>query len=133
MIVSRGRLHDGLALPGLVVMRDDERAGALLYRVDGHELEVAFLAASVRGVGAGAALLESALDLARREHCWRAWLVTTNDNTNAIRFYQRQGWELVAFHRHALEESRKLKPTIPETGRDGIPIRHELEFERRLS
>jgi L-amino acid N-acyltransferase YncA len=93
---------------------------------------VVFIAATVGGVGAGAALLDSAVDLARRERCWRVWLVTTNDNTNAIRFYQRQGWDLVALHRDAVAESRKLKPTIPETGNDGIPINHELEFERRI-
>jgi hypothetical protein len=57
--------------------------------------------------------------------------VTTNDNAPAIRFYQRRGWDLVALHRDAVNESRRLKPEIPATGVDGIPIRHELEFERR--
>ena len=132
LMVSRGRLHDGLALPGMVAMRGGKRAGALLHRVDGDELEVVFIATTVRGVGAGAALLVAAVELAARERCQRAWLVTTNDNTNAIGFYQRQGWELVALHGDAVAESRKLKPTIPETGNDGIPIRHELEFERRI-
>jgi hypothetical protein len=60
------------------------------------------------------------------------WLVTTNDNTAAIRFYQRRGWDLVALHRDALDRSRELKPAIPRTGDDGIALRHELELERRL-
>jgi GNAT superfamily N-acetyltransferase len=131
-MVSRGRLHAGLALPGVVALHEGDRAGALLHRIEGDELEVVFIATMVRGVGAGAALLGAAVELAGRERCRRAWLVTTNDNTNAIGFYQRQGWDLVAVHRDAVDESRKLKPTIPETGKDGIPIRHELEFERRI-
>jgi hypothetical protein len=27
-----------------------------------------------------------------------------------------------------IEKSRKIKPSIPLTGCDGIPIRHELQF-----
>lgn len=131
-MVSRGRLHDGLDLPGLVASHEGERAGALLHRVDGDELEVVFIATTVRGVGAGAALLGAAVELAARERCRRAWVITTNDNTNAIGFYQRQGWDLVALHRDAVAESRRLKPTIPETGNGGIPIKHELEFEYRI-
>ncbi|MGQ0803037.1 MAG: GNAT family N-acetyltransferase [Actinomycetota bacterium] len=132
LMVSRGRLHDGRALPGMVALHEGDRAGALLHRVEGDELEVVFIATTVRGVGAGAALLGAAVELAARERCRRAWLVTTNDNTNAMGFYQRQGWDLVAVHRDAVAESRRLKPTIPETGNDGIPIKHELEFERRI-
>jgi hypothetical protein len=36
---------------------------------------------------------------------------------------------LAALHRNAVAESRRLKPEIPETGADGIPIRDELELE----
>lgn len=132
LMASRGRLHDGGALPGLVAVHNGERAGALLHRIEGDELKVVFIATTVPGVGAGAALLGAAVELATRERCRRAWLVTTNDNTHAIGFYQRQGWDLIALHHDAVAESRRLKPTIPETSRDGIPIRHELEFERRI-
>jgi hypothetical protein len=70
--------------------------------------------------------------LARRTGWRRLWLVTTNDNTAALRFYQRAGWELVAFHHNALAQSRVLKPSIPQMGLDSIPIRHELELELPL-
>ena len=62
----------------------------------------------------------------------RIWLVTTNDNTRALRFYQQWGMDLVDLVRHGVDASRRLKPTIPATGRDGIPLRHELVLERRL-
>jgi GNAT superfamily N-acetyltransferase len=131
-IVSRGRLFDGLALPGLVAVRDGDVAGVALYDLGADECELVFLAALVDGVGAGTVLLDAVADLARDAGCRRAWLVTTNDNTAAIRFYQRRGWDLVALHRDALDRSRALKPAIPRTGNDGIALRHELELERRL-
>ena len=63
----------------------------------------------------------------------RGRLITTNDNTHALRFYQKLGFELTALYCHAVDLSRKLKPSIPETGQDGIPIRDEIELQLRLS
>lgn len=37
----------------------------------------------------------------------RLWLITTNDNTRAIRFYQGWGMDLCAFYRHSVRRSRK--------------------------
>ncbi len=68
------------------------------------------------------------------ERGWvRLWLVVTNDNTPALRFYQGRGWDLVALHAGEAERDRRLKPEIPERGRDGIPIRHLLELRRVLN
>jgi ribosomal protein S18 acetylase RimI-like enzyme len=68
----------------------------------------------------------------RRTGARRIWLVTTNDNVRAIRFYQRWGMDLVGYLRHGADVSRRVKPEIPERGGDGIPVRHELEFELLL-
>lgn len=62
----------------------------------------------------------------------RLWLVTTNDNTRSLRFYQRRGFTVAAVHINALQQARKLKPGIPLTGADGIPLRDEIELEMRL-
>jgi RimJ/RimL family protein N-acetyltransferase len=64
--------------------------------------------------------------------CERLWLITTNDNTPALRFYQKRGFQLVAIHRNALEHSRRLKPQIPLLGLNGIPLRDEIELEMLL-
>ena len=77
-------------------------------------------------------LLEAVVERARARACRRVWLITTNDNVDALRFYQRRGFTLVALHRGAMEQSRRLKPSIPEVGAHGIPIRDELELEQRL-
>ena len=52
---------------------------------------------------------------------------------NALRFYQKRGFELFAIHRNALDISRKLKPEIPMIGNDGIPLRDEIELEMLLN
>ena len=78
------------------------------------------------GRGAESLLLDAAATLARRAGWRRLWLVTTNDNTAALRFYQRTGRDLVAFHRNVLAGSRALKRSISQMGLDSIPIRHEL-------
>ena len=127
-MVTRGRLIEPISsCPGFVAEVDGRPAGLALLadREDG--LEVVALLALERGVGVGGALLaEVEREAAHRGT--RAWLVTTNDNTRALRFYQRRGWELVALHSGAVTEARRLKPEIPATGDDGIPIRHELEL-----
>ena len=57
-------------------------------------------------------------------------LITTNDNTSALRFYQKYGFSLKAVHIGAADEARRLlKPALPRTGEDRIPIHHEFEFE----
>jgi len=129
IVVSRGVLHDARELPGFVARVDGNLVGLVTYRLDGDECEVV----SISGRGVGAALLAAVVSQARRLGCRRIWLVTTNDNVRALRFYQRHGWDLVAVHRDAVTVARRIKPSIPLVGEDGIPIRHELELELMLT
>jgi ribosomal protein S18 acetylase RimI-like enzyme len=131
-VVSRGAVHNPTTLPGFVAEEGGERVGLLTYRVDGADCEVVTIDAFPEGVGAGTALLDAAARAARDAGCGRVWLITTNDNLRALRFYQRRGFQLVAVHPDALERSRELKPSIPDIGLDGIPLRDELELELRL-
>jgi len=131
-VVSRGRLLDATVLPGFVAEGDGEPAGLLTYRIEGGDCEVVTINAFPRGAGAGTALMEAVAVAARDAGCRRVWLITTNDNLRALRFYQRRGFRLAALHRDALDRSRELKPSIPEVGLDGIPLRDELELELTL-
>jgi len=70
--------------------------------------------------------------LAKMKNCSRIWLITTNDNVDALRFYQKRGYEIKSVHRYAIEESRKIKPQLPFVGKYGIPIRDEIEMEKSL-
>ncbi|MEW5718069.1 MAG: GNAT family N-acetyltransferase, partial [Chloroflexota bacterium] len=82
--------------------------------------------------GIGSALIDAVKLRARQAGCKRLWLITTNDNLTALRFYQKRGFTLAALHRNALEESRKIKPEIPLVGEHGIPLRDEIELEMML-
>jgi|GEM_PF-209348 len=127
-IVSRGKLHDAGQLPGLIALHAGVPAGLLNYHVAGDECEVVSLYTAVRGAGLGSALLDAACARARAHGCRRLWLITTNDNTPAQRFYQHRGMRLVAVHAGAIAESRRIKPEIPLVGVDGRPIEDEIEF-----
>jgi N-acetylglutamate synthase-like GNAT family acetyltransferase len=132
-LVSRGRVHaDASALDGFVVESDGRAIGcALWHEIDG-DAELVVLVTTNRGIGAGGALLDAVVAHAREAGWERLWLITTNDNTDSIRLYQRDGWEWCDFHRDAITQSRDLKPELPETGNHGIPIKHEIEFEYPL-
>jgi DNA-3-methyladenine glycosylase I len=131
-IVSRGKVLDAAALPGFVAYSGRTITGLLTYHSNGTDYEIVSLNALDRTQGIGTSLLSQLEAQAKADNCRRVWLVTTNDNLNALRFYQRRGFELVAVHRRALDNSRVLKPGIPLVGEHGIPLRDEIELEKLL-
>ena len=128
-VVAHSRVYDVRELPGLVAWMQGERAGLLTYSVEDEECEIVTLDSLHPSSGVGTALIDAIKALALHENYKRLWLVTTNDNLRALRFYQRRGLVLVAVHRNAIAQSRKLKPQIPELGLDDIPLRDEIELE----
>jgi len=131
-IVTRGRIHDTSNLPGFVALRAAEPVGLATFNVEGDRCEMVSLDSLSEGTGVGGALIEAVRDEARSRGCKRLWLITTNDNQKAVRFYRKRGFKLVAVHKNALDETRKLKPSLPETGIDGIPLTDEIELELTL-
>jgi GNAT superfamily N-acetyltransferase len=131
-VARRGVLERPLDHPALVAEGPDGRLlGVLTYVIDGPACEILTLHAAERRGGVGTALIGAVRERAAAAGCTRLWLITTNDNVDALRFYQRRGFRLAALHRGAVDESRaRLKPEIPEVGDHGIPIRDELELER---
>jgi ribosomal protein S18 acetylase RimI-like enzyme len=128
-VVSRGEVHDLSRCPAMFCTDGEKVVGLVTYAIDGEECELLTIDAFERTKGIGSRLLESVIVQARAAGCRRLWLITTNDNLDAIRFYQRRGMRLVAVHPGAVDEARKLKPEIPPVGNYGIAIRDELEFE----
>jgi GNAT superfamily N-acetyltransferase len=131
-IVTRGKLHHAVDLPGFIAVRKGKPAGLITYNITGDDCEIVSMNSLAEGKGVGSALIDAVKDTATKAGCQRLWLITTNDNTKALRFYQKRGFLLAAVHRNAIEQSRKLKPEIPLTGNDGIPIRDEIELEMFL-
>lgn len=132
-LVSHGELiEDASSLDGFAVEHDGRPVGCALLNVVDNVAELVALVTTYRGAGAGSALLEAVVARARAEKWSRLWLITSNDNVDAIRMYQRAGWHWVDFRRDAITRARALKPEIPEKGNHGIPVRHEIEFEAPL-
>ena len=131
-VVSRGAVWEPASLPGFVAEEGGRRIGLITYRDVGDECEIVTIDALVERAGVGTVLIEAVVAAARAAGRTRVWLITTNDNLDALRFYQRRGFVLAALHRLAVAESRRRKPSIPLVGAHGIPIRDELELERRL-
>jgi 8-oxo-dGTP pyrophosphatase MutT (NUDIX family)/GNAT superfamily N-acetyltransferase len=131
-IVSKGILHDTRIHNGFVALADREVVGYILYNLIDGDCEITVLESIHEGRGIGKALINEVIKIANEEHCSRVWLITTNDNNHAIRFYQRFGFMLRGVYINAMDDARILKPQIPLTGNDGIPIAHEFEFERLL-
>ena len=132
IIVTRGVVHRVADLEGLVAWEEGQRVGLLTWTVNDSDFEIVSLSSMPERRGAGTALMNAAVALAARRDCRRVWLITTNDNTPAMRFYQRFGMRMVALHRGALDHSRELKPAIALVGLDGIPLHDEIEFEAVL-
>ncbi|MAO22059.1 MAG: GNAT family N-acetyltransferase [Phycisphaerae bacterium] len=130
--ITRGQKFQADELPGLVAQRDGSEVGLLTYHIKDNECEVITHNSMAGHGGIGSCLLDAVRTKAREQGCKRLWLITTNDNTPALRFYQRREFDLVGFYRNAVTEARKLKPEIPNVGFDGIPIRHEIELEYPL-
>lgn len=154
-MVTRGRILYGHLLPGFVAERlrppdddaiqesdDDateenpivtmEKIGLLTYNLEEKECEIVSLDSLVPNIGIGSALVNELVDAAKEAGIKRLWLITTNDNLPALRFWQKRNFELVKIHRNSIEEARRLKPQIPITGIDGITIRDEIELEMLL-
>jgi DNA-3-methyladenine glycosylase I len=136
-IVTRGKAYYAHLLPGFVaewIDRPEDSApiGLVIYRAEGTECEIMTIDSTYTGIGVGSALIEAVKAAAAAEGCKRLWLITTNDNLQALKFFQKRGLRLVAVYPDALAESRKLKPQIPLIGKEGIPLRDEIELDLAL-
>lgn len=155
-IVSRGKSVYGHLLPGFMAERpanasedvdtggDDgevggaeneiavENVGLVTVHIGEKECEITTLNSLTESEGVGSALVEAVENWAREAGIERLWLVTTNDNLAALKFWQRRGYELVTVHRNAIADARRIKPQIPITGLNGITIRDEIELEKRI-
>ena len=114
---------------GFVVERDGRRVGILACRLEPDAVELAALAVSPRLVGLGSVLVEALREAAIAAGRRRIWVVTTNDNVDALRFYQRRGYRVAAVRIGAVDRARdRLKPSIGRIGQHGIPLRDEIEL-----
>ena len=130
-ITSKDKMYEVSTLPGFIAEQNSKPIGLILYAVEEKQCEIVALYSGVEKHGIGTKLMELVKEAAKKEKCDRLWLQTTNDNTSALRFYQKRGMIIAAVRPNAIEAQRRIKP-IPLIGNDGIPIRDEIELETKL-
>jgi N-acetylglutamate synthase-like GNAT family acetyltransferase len=133
-VARLGEVYDPAGDPAVVAAGPDgELEGVLTYRPGEDGWEVGTFYVTTQHAGIGTAMLAVFVATARAAGARRLWVVTTNDNLDALRFYQRRGFGIVAVHPGAVDAARRtLKPSIAAIGDHGIPLRDELVLERRL-
>ena len=130
-VVAHYEVYQCKDLPGFVATDGEEKVGLITYKIIGDDCEIVSLDSLRPCKGIGTDLIEAVKRAAIESGCRRLCLVTTNDNMNALRFYQKRGFVLVKINRNAVEFARKLKP-IPLIGAEGIRLRDEIELEMML-
>jgi ribosomal protein S18 acetylase RimI-like enzyme len=132
-MVSKGQKHNFDDLDGFVAMSEDKIIGFLTYNKINNEVEILSLDSLIENEGIGTALLNKTIEFSKQNAVTRLWLITTNDNLNALKFYQKRNWTMTTINKDAVTEARKIKQTIPLIGFNGIPLRHEIEMEYEFS
>jgi len=130
LVALRGSLFDTSELPALIY---GENEGVLHHRaLDDLTYEIVTLEAYRQWRGIGTALVARVAEIARDRGFRELAVVTTNDNLDALRFYQSRGFYLFALRPGAVDRARAAKPEIAPTGNYGLPIRDELELRLGL-
>ena len=131
-VVAHGVIYHPDTLDGFIACSGNEWVGEITYTFSGNDCEIVSLDSLRESQGIGTKLINAVVEEARKHNCRRVFLITTNDNLNALGFYQKRGFEIVTIYRGAVNESRKIKPSIPLMGNVGIPLRDEIELEMLL-
>ena len=131
-IITRGKIHQVDEYPGFIALEGKNRVGLITYHIDGKECEITSLNSLSEGKGMGTALVNAVKKAARAADCKKIFIITTNDNTGALHFWQKRGFKIACVRINEIEKTRKLKPGIPLANEEGIPISDEIELDMKL-
>lgn len=131
-VVAHGTIFQPETVSGFFALNGDDWSGLITYTFLDLDCEIVSIDSLNEGQGIGTQLIEKVVEEARANGCRRVHLTTTNDNLRALGFYQKRGFRLAAVHPGAVDEARKLKPSIPLIGENGIPLCDEIELELLL-
>jgi GNAT superfamily N-acetyltransferase len=132
-VIVHDETFDANLLPALVAGEKEGLATFRVYQADRIKFgELITLDAITANRGVGTALIEALISRLQNEMATILRVTTTNDNLNALRFYQRRGFRITEVRPGAVDRARCLKPSISLIGEYGIPIRDEIELERSV-
>jgi len=132
-VVVHGEIFEARLLPAQIAGEQEGLSNYQIHRTnDSVFAELITLDAITPKQGVGTALIEALASRLQARGVTILRVTTTNDNLDALRFYQRRGFRITVVRPGAVDEARRLKPSIPAIGDYGIPIRDELELERQI-
>lgn len=129
MVISSG-IYQCEKLDGFIFEENNQIIGLVTYVIKTNEIEIISLDSLQEGLGIGSTLIQKVENTAKQKQIQIVSLVTTNDNLNALKFYQKRGYRIISIITDAVNEARKIKPSIPLTGNDGIPLEDELKLKK---
>jgi DNA-3-methyladenine glycosylase I len=126
--------HEGSNLPGYIIYMEGFIVGLLTFCIEeeGDSCEITSINSTLSGRGIGSMLMRSLEDFAAQEGIKRIWAITTNDNLQALGFYQKRGYVMKRIYENSVTHLRLRKPSIPTVGNNGIMILSEVEVEKRI-
>ncbi|HAL09528.1 GNAT family N-acetyltransferase [Mammaliicoccus vitulinus] len=131
MVISTGTYHLS-KLPGIAAYEDGQILGLITYKTYEDHVEIISLDSFLQNKGIGSKLLKSLEQTCEKKQITRITIITTNDNINALKFYQKRGYRIKQVLPNAVEKARQLKPTIPLVAENGIAVKDEIELEKRF-
>jgi ribosomal protein S18 acetylase RimI-like enzyme len=132
--------HDGVVVMGKVWTSKDlnvisacDNKDQLLaiagWVIKGDTLILASIDSIFERNGVASVLIDAIVAHAKLLNAKRVRAVVTNDNFEAMRFYQRRDFRFTALYVNAADAYRAIFQDTPKTGYYGIPIRDTLELE----
>ena len=119
-------------LSGFIAEKEGKPVGIVTFVKEDLVCKIITLNAFEKHEGIGTKLLETVLEDANREDLKKIFVYTTNDNVDALRFYQKRGFVIQNVYIDQIVNSRKIKPEISTIGEYGIPIRDDFELRLDL-
>lgn len=125
-IISNDQVHKIEELSGFLAIQKSMAAGLVTYIIKDGSCEIVTLNSLMSGLGVGTDLVNRCIKEARENNCTRLWVAVTNDNTEAMKFYQKRGFRFNTVYKDKLAKYRQIKPSIPQTGQHGISLTDEI-------
>jgi ribosomal protein S18 acetylase RimI-like enzyme len=132
-LVIRGQKYYPSQLEGILAFQGKEIVAYLIFEIQDRVCEIVVFEVFKKLQGIGTLTLDELKKIVGSKGCNKMHLMTTNDNLDALRFYQRRGFHICGIHVDSVKISRALKPTIGEFGDHGIPVRDEIDLEISLA
>lgn len=133
MLFIRGKEYYPAKMDGFVAIENNKIVGYLIYERQGDKYEIIVFEALQKFKGIGTLLLNAFKQFVKKNNSSKIVVMTTNDDLDALRFYQRRGFVICGIDINAMEKSRKIKPSIPMTGDYNMPLRDEIYLEMKIN